>query len=248
MKRAKKFTLIELLVVIAIIAILASMLLPALQKARARGKLTACLNLFGQYSKAFGMYQDDNKEYVVPLRNGGGSGNSWFHNRNIKTALIAGYLGTLSTASEPAPLGSVQYGTSSGKRWVGPFTCPAVIPASVTKRTSYFYCLNGQLVIGSKLKITRVKRPSVGSAMAEGGLAYDSNFKTYGYYSKGIEGKKLNESSIYDLRHGNTVGFLFLDGHSQQVPFGKIPDEKERSGVYNSMFFKPWLTKATPGW
>ena len=84
--------------------------------------------------------------------------------------------------------------------------------------------------------------------MAEGGLAYDSNFKTYGYYSKGIEGKKLNESSIYDLRHGNTVGFLFLDGHSQQVPFGKIPDEKVRSGVYNTIFFKPWLTKATPGW
>ena len=118
MERRKGFTLIELLVVMGIIAILAAMLMPALQRAREAAKRTSCLNNLKQLGSGLAMHQKDKGK--LPMyssgRNAWTGATSSINGATSWGELFPGYIGSASLFHCPSDSADMEpeHGTNQG--------------------------------------------------------------------------------------------------------------------------------------
>ncbi len=86
------FTLIELLVVVAIIALLASILMPTLQKAQEMARMVQCASQLRHVGSGYEMYANENNDYIISTCIPDGVPNTWFGQAEVTRSMLMPYM------------------------------------------------------------------------------------------------------------------------------------------------------------
>ena len=211
-----RFTLIELLVVIAIIAILASMLLPALNGAKDKARQIACTNNQKQLGLGWLMYTDDYYGFVV---------NSHWDPSDNATRYMR-YLSPYFNGTHPNP--GISNVIEACLNPDSPWRCPSDTEEFNGNLIHYNECNNGsdnpscgynywELGIGSGfyVKLARITEPSATITFIDTQHRLESGDGASSCMTRGDgSGDPVGAIDNYGDRHNGGLNLLFADGHS----------------------------------
>ena len=239
MKQKKHFTLIELLVVIAIIAILAAMLLPALQQARERAKTIQCMNQVMQLSRARLMYRDANNGSIVPKE--------LHYAHDNSDELWPGFLmrdGYLPWSNWDILPEGAEARLPGVRKPKGIFRCPSVPDfqvKSAARGHGSDYGVPKYLGLYSEIGMKRgfqkevhMKSPSKHSMLLTNRRTYDTgNLDSSGHDAD--TGSYIYPGPV--MRHNDGMNVVFMDGHGTWMKYTQIPLSALTASPYRFTFW-----------